>query len=60
MRVGEEELEVGAGSVVKFPEAVPHDVRNPGPDRCVTMFFKVNPKVLPKDACVPAPEAARG
>jgi quercetin dioxygenase-like cupin family protein len=60
MRVGEEELEVGAGSVVKFPHAVPHDVRNPGPDRCVIMFFKVNPKVLPRDAGVPAPEAAHG
>jgi hypothetical protein len=25
---------------------VPHDVRNPGPGRCVIMFLKINPKVL--------------
>ena len=31
MRVGEEELELRAGSMVRFPHAVPHDVRNPGP-----------------------------
>jgi hypothetical protein len=31
---------------VKFPQAVMHDVRNLGPERCVIMFLKVNPKVL--------------
>jgi hypothetical protein len=25
-----------------------HDVRNLGTERCVIMFLKVNPKVLPK------------
>jgi hypothetical protein len=37
---------VPAGSIVKFPNNVPHDVRNLGTDRCVIMFLKVNPKVL--------------
>jgi mannose-6-phosphate isomerase-like protein (cupin superfamily) len=37
---------VPAGSIVKFPQEVPHDVRNPGPGRCVIMFIKVNPKLL--------------
>ena len=37
---------VRAGSIVQFPANVPHDVRNLGPDRCVIMFLKVNPKVL--------------
>jgi mannose-6-phosphate isomerase-like protein (cupin superfamily) len=60
MRVGEEELELRAGSLVKFPHAVPHDVRNPGPARCVIMFIKVNPKVLPRSDARPAAEAARG
>jgi hypothetical protein len=31
---------------VKFPNNVPHDVRNLGRERCVIMFIKVNPKVL--------------
>jgi hypothetical protein len=31
---------------VKFPNAVPHDVRNLGAERAVIMFVKVNPKVL--------------
>jgi mannose-6-phosphate isomerase-like protein (cupin superfamily) len=39
-------VEVGAGSIVKFPRSVMHDVRNLGPERCVIMFFKVNPRVL--------------
>jgi len=60
MRVGDEELELRAGSIVRFPNAVPHDVRNPGPERCVIMFIKVNPKVLPRDAARPAAEAAHG
>ena len=38
--------ERAAGSIVKFPQAVMHDVRNLGPERCVIMFLKVNPKVL--------------
>ena len=35
-----------AGSIVKFPRRVMHDVRNICPERCVIMFLKVNPKVL--------------
>jgi quercetin dioxygenase-like cupin family protein len=46
MNVGGEEVEVPAGSIVKFPSNVPHDVRNLGADRCVIMFLKLNPKVL--------------
>ena len=46
MSIGGEEVVVPAGSIVKFPNAVPHDVRNPGPARCVIMFLKVNPKLL--------------
>jgi quercetin dioxygenase-like cupin family protein len=46
MNVGGEELVVPAGSIVKFPSRVPHDVRNLGADRCVIMFLKINPKVL--------------
>jgi quercetin dioxygenase-like cupin family protein len=41
-----EEVTVPAGAIVKFPAAVPHDVRNLGPERLVIMFLKVNPKVL--------------
>jgi quercetin dioxygenase-like cupin family protein len=46
MRIGGEEVVVPAGAVVKFPANVPHDVRNLGPERCVIMFLKVNPRVL--------------
>ena len=46
MAIGGEEVVVPAGSLVKFSHGVPHDVRNPGPERCVIMFVKVNPKVL--------------
>ena len=46
MSIDGEEVVVPAGSIVKFPNAVHHDVRNPGPDRCVIMFLKVNPRVL--------------
>ncbi len=46
MSVGGEEHVVPAGSIIKFPANVPHDVRNLGPARCVIMFVKVNPKVL--------------
>jgi quercetin dioxygenase-like cupin family protein len=46
MNIGGEEIVVKAGSIVRFPNAVLHDVRNLGPERCVIMFLKVNPKVL--------------
>ena len=46
MSVGGNEIVVPAGAIVNFPSNVPHDVRNLGPDRCVIMFLKVNPKVL--------------
>src|SRR5438552_11057482 len=46
LSVAGEEVSVPAGGVVKFPAAVPHDVRNLGPDRLVIMFLKVNPRVL--------------
>jgi len=46
MSISGEEVVVPAGAIVKFPQAVPHDVRNPGPGRCVIMFIKVNPKVV--------------
>jgi quercetin dioxygenase-like cupin family protein len=50
MSIGGEEVTVPAGAIVRFPAAVPHDVRNLGPDRLVIMFLKVNPKVLKADA----------
>jgi quercetin dioxygenase-like cupin family protein len=46
MSIDGHEVVVPAGSIVKFPSSVPHDVRNLGLDRCVIMFLKVNPKVL--------------
>ena len=46
MSIGGREVAVPAGAIVQFPNAVLHDVRNPGPGRCVIMFIKVNPKVL--------------
>ncbi|MCI0548583.1 MAG: cupin domain-containing protein [Candidatus Rokubacteria bacterium] len=46
MEIGGTEVVVPAGSIVRFPENVMHDVRNLGPGRCVIMFIKVNPKVL--------------
>ena len=46
MNIDGREVAVPAGSIVKFPRNVPHDVRNLQPDRCVIMFVKVNPKVL--------------
>ncbi|HEY7249742.1 MAG TPA: cupin domain-containing protein [Methylomirabilota bacterium] len=46
MNIDGEEVVVDAGSIVKFPQQVLHDVRNLGPDRCVIMFLKINPKVL--------------
>ena len=46
MSIDGQEVVVPAGSIVKFPNNVPHDVRNLGTERCVIMFLKVNPKVL--------------
>jgi quercetin dioxygenase-like cupin family protein len=46
MSIGGEEVVVPAGSIVKFPQAVLHDVRNLGQERCVIMFMKLNPKLL--------------
>jgi quercetin dioxygenase-like cupin family protein len=46
MAIAGEEVVVPAGAIVKFPNNVPHDVRNLGPGRCVIMFLKVNPKIL--------------
>ena len=46
MNIDGREVVVPAGAIVKFPNNVPHDVRNLGPERCVIMFLKVNPKVL--------------
>jgi quercetin dioxygenase-like cupin family protein len=46
MNIDGRELAVPAGALVKFPNNVPHDVRNLGAERCVIMFLKVNPKVL--------------
>ena len=56
MSIGGDEVVVPAGAIVQFPNAVLHDVRNPGPGRCVIMFVKVNPKVLKTSA----EEAAHG
>src|SRR5512147_795557 len=46
MSIDGRDVVVPAGSIVKFPRSVLHDVRNLGPERCVIMFLKVNPKVL--------------
>jgi quercetin dioxygenase-like cupin family protein len=48
MNIDGQEVVVPAGAVVKFPNQVLHDVRNLGSERCVIMFIKVNPKVLPR------------
>ena len=50
LRIGPEETAVRAGSIVWFPNNVPHDVRNLAAERCVIMFIKVNPKVLREGA----------
>jgi quercetin dioxygenase-like cupin family protein len=50
MSIAGEEVVVPAGAIVKFPKNVPHDVRNPGPGRCVIMFLKINPRMLKGDA----------
>lgn len=41
INVGGEELQLRAGSLVKFPPRVMHDVRNLQPTRCVIVFTKV-------------------
>ena len=46
MSIDGREVVVPAGSIVRFANRVMHDVRNPGPERCVIMFLKINPKVL--------------
>src|SRR5688572_29309169 len=46
MNIDGREVVVPAGAIVKFPNNVPHDVRNLGAERCVIMFLKVNPRVL--------------
>jgi quercetin dioxygenase-like cupin family protein len=46
MSVDGKEHRVPAGSIIRFPASVPHDVRNLENERCVIMFVKVNPKVL--------------
>ncbi len=46
MNIDGREVVVPAGSIVRFPNNVMHDVRNLGHERCVIMFIKVNPKTL--------------
>ncbi len=46
MNIDGREVVVPAGSIVRFPNDVMHDVRNLGRERCVIMFIKVNPKTL--------------
>jgi quercetin dioxygenase-like cupin family protein len=46
MSIDGREVVVPAGSIVKFPQSVSHDVRNLASERCVIMFLKVNPRVL--------------
>jgi len=46
MSINGDEVVVPAGTIVKFPANVPHDVRNLGSERCVIMFLKINPKLL--------------
>ena len=46
MAIDGQEAVVPAGSIVRFPSNVMHDVRNLGVERCVIMFLKINPKLL--------------
>jgi len=46
MAIDGREVVVPAGSIVRFPNNVMHDVRNLGVERCVIMFLKINPKLL--------------
>ncbi len=50
MNIDGHEIVLRAGSIATFPNKVLHDVRNLGAERCVIMFFKVNPKVLRETA----------
>ena len=59
MQIAGSEVVLRAGSIARFPNQVMHDVRNPGPDRCVIMFFKVNPKLL-KEARMQSAEGRNG
>jgi len=59
MQIGGREVVLPAGSITRFPNRVMHDVRNPGPDRCVIIFFKVNPKLL-KEAAMESAEGRDG
>jgi quercetin dioxygenase-like cupin family protein len=38
MSIGGEDVAAAAGSIVKFPQNVMHDVRNLGPGRCVMLL----------------------
>ena len=49
MAIDGQEVVVPAGSIVRFPNKVLHDVRNLGVERCVIMFLKINPKLLKED-----------
>src|SRR5258708_13399622 len=44
MSIDGREVVVPAGSIVKFPNRGPHDVRTLGTERCVIIFLQVNPK----------------
>ena len=46
MSIGGQDHVVPAGSIVRFDHDVLHDVRNPGPERCVIMFVKVSPRLV--------------
>jgi quercetin dioxygenase-like cupin family protein len=46
MNIDGQEIVLPAGSIARFPNNVIHDVRNLGTERCVIMFFKVNPRIL--------------
>ncbi len=46
MAIDGKEVVVPAGSIVRFPNNLMHDVRNLGVERCVIMFLKINPKLL--------------
>ena len=46
MQIDGREVVVPAGSIVRFPHNVMHDVRNLSAERCVIMFLKINPKLL--------------
>src|SRR5437879_10682420 len=45
MSIDGREVVVPAGSMVKLPQSVQHDVRKLGPERCVLMFVKVDTRM---------------